>query len=59
MKLEKKSGTVAVGKVADMVVIDGDPLASIADVRKTVTTLRGGVVYRTRDAFEVVGVRPW
>jgi hypothetical protein len=59
MKLEKKWGTIAVGKAADMVVIDGDPLASIGDLRKTVTTLRGGVVYRTKDLFEVVGVRNW
>jgi imidazolonepropionase-like amidohydrolase len=59
MKVDRKTGTVAAGKAADLVVIDGDPLVNIADVRKTVTTVRGGVVYRSKDAFEAVGVRPW
>jgi hypothetical protein len=59
MKLDRKTGSIAEGKAADMVLIEGDPLARIADVRKTVTTVRGGVVYRTKDAFEAVGVRDW
>jgi hypothetical protein len=59
MKLEKRTGTIATGKVADLVVIDGDPLANVADVRKTVTTVRGGVVYRSKETFEAVGVRSW
>jgi hypothetical protein len=59
MKVERKTGTIAAGKAADLVVVDGDPLANIADVRKTVTTVRGGVVYRAKDAFEAVDIRPW
>ncbi len=59
MRLDRKSGSIARGKAADLVVIDGDPLANISDVRKTVTTVRGGVVYQAKDAFEVVGVTPW
>jgi len=59
MKLDKKSGSVAAGKVADLVVIDGDPLAHIADVRRTVTTVRGGVVYPTKETFATVGVKSW
>jgi hypothetical protein len=59
MKVDRKTGTIAAGKAADLVVVDGDPLANIADVRKTVTTVRGGVVYRSKDAFEAVDIRPW
>jgi hypothetical protein len=59
MKLDKKTGTIAAGKTADLAIVDGDPLANIADVRKTVTTVRGGVVYSSKDVFDVVGVRPW
>jgi hypothetical protein len=58
MKLEKKSGSIAVGKVADLAVVDGDPLANISDVRKVVTTVRGGVTYTAKDAFAAVGVQP-
>jgi hypothetical protein len=59
MKLEAKTGTVTAGKRADLVVIDGDPLANIGDVRRTVTTVRGGVVFPTKETFEAVSVRPW
>ena len=59
MKVDRKTGTVADGKAADLVVIDGDPLATIGDVRKTVTTVRGGVVYPSKETFAAVGVRPW
>jgi Amidohydrolase family len=59
MKLEKKTGTIAPGKAADLVIVDGDPLANVSDVRKVVTTLRGGVVFSAKDALATVGVRPW
>jgi hypothetical protein len=59
MKLDRKTGTIAAGKTADLVLIHGDPLANIADVAKTVLTVRGGVVYRTKDVFETVGVKNW
>jgi hypothetical protein len=58
MKAER-SGSVAQGKIADLVVVDGDPLASISDVRKTVMTFRGGVMYPAKELYETVGVAPW
>jgi len=59
MKLDKKTGSIAVGKIADLVVVDGDPLANISDVRKVVTTVRGGVVYQAKPVLESVGVAYW
>jgi hypothetical protein len=59
MKLDAKTGTVAVGKLADLAVIDGDPLANIADIHNVVTTLRAGVVYSSKDLFATVGVKYW
>lgn len=58
MKLGKKTGSVAVGKVADLVVVDGDPLANVGDVRNVVTTIRGGVSFASRDLLDVLGVKP-
>jgi imidazolonepropionase-like amidohydrolase len=37
-------GTLEPGKLADVVIVDGDPLADIYDVLKVVTTVKGGVV---------------
>jgi imidazolonepropionase-like amidohydrolase len=40
---ESRIGSITVGKQADLVVIDGDPSATIADVRKVVTVFKQGV----------------
>jgi imidazolonepropionase-like amidohydrolase len=55
---DKKWGTIAPGKAADLVVVDGDPLANIADVAFTVTAMRGGVTYDTNALYHAVGVEP-
>jgi hypothetical protein len=55
-KLENKTGSIAVGKAADLFVVDGDPLAQIADVRKVVSTMRGGVVFDAKALYSRVGV---
>jgi enamidase len=39
------TGSLAAGKQADLVVIDGDPSANIADIRKVVTVFKQGVAY--------------
>jgi imidazolonepropionase-like amidohydrolase len=58
MRQDKAFGTIAAGKRADLVVIDGDPLADLAQLRKVVTTMRGGVVYASGPLFEAVSVAP-
>jgi len=58
MTSAEKSGSIAAGKEADLVVIDGDPLADISQVRKTVYTLRSGVLYPARDLYAASGVGP-
>jgi enamidase len=40
---DSRIGTIAVGKQADLVVVDGDPSTTIADVRKVVTVFKQGV----------------
>ena len=42
---EDTIGTIAVGKQADLVVLDGDPSRTIADIRKVDTVFRLGVGY--------------
>lgn len=56
MKLDKKTGSIAVGKVADFALVDGDPLAKISDLRRVVTVVRDGVVFSSADVYESVGV---
>jgi imidazolonepropionase-like amidohydrolase len=55
---DKKWGSIAPGKVADLVVVDGDPLAKIDDIGRTVTTMRAGISYDTTALYQSVGVEP-
>src|SRR3954470_14821193 len=40
---EARIGSIAVGKQADIVVVDGDPSTTIADVRKVETVFKQGI----------------
>jgi imidazolonepropionase-like amidohydrolase len=43
--IERDVGTLEEGKLADFVVLDGDPLSRIADTLKIVAVAKGGVWY--------------
>jgi enamidase len=45
LKREARIGSLAVGKQADLVVIDGNPAASIADIRKVEIVFKQGIGY--------------
>lgn len=51
-------GSIAAGKLADLIVVDGDPLARIADIKKVETTVRAGVLYRSDDLYRELGISP-
>jgi len=51
---EDRIGTVAVGKQADLVVIDGNPAARMADIRKVKLVFKDGVGYDPAKLVESV-----
>jgi imidazolonepropionase-like amidohydrolase len=58
MQLDPELGSVAVGKRADLILIDGNPLDDIGDIRRVVLTIKDGVLYDTAELYRVLGVRP-
>ncbi|HRC56468.1 MAG TPA: amidohydrolase family protein, partial [Kofleriaceae bacterium] len=56
--MERQHGSIAVGEIADLVVIEGDPLARIADLGNTVTVMRAGIAYSCGALYAAIGVRP-
>jgi imidazolonepropionase-like amidohydrolase len=51
-------GALEAGKAADLLVVDGDPLAKIEDLEKTVATVRSGTVYDDAELWNAVSIRP-
>lgn len=45
---QSQIGTLEPGKLADLVIIDGDPLSNIFDLKKVVTTIKGGDIVSDR-----------
>jgi imidazolonepropionase-like amidohydrolase len=51
-------GVIAPGKLADMVLIDGDPTRNIADIEKVDMTIKGGKVYEAAKLERALGIIP-
>jgi imidazolonepropionase-like amidohydrolase len=58
MKREKTSGSIAPGKDADLVIVDGDPLANMRDIRNVVTVVKSGTVVDARAAQGALSIAP-
>jgi imidazolonepropionase-like amidohydrolase len=58
MKREKNLGTVAPGKLADVILVDGDPTVDIRDIRRVVLTVKDGTVYDPAKLWAEIGVKP-
>ncbi len=58
MKQDQERGSIEVGKLADVILIDGNPAAHVGDVRRVKTVVKDGVVYQTADLDRAVGVQP-
>jgi imidazolonepropionase-like amidohydrolase len=56
--LDKEVGTLQVGKRADMLLLDGDPLADIRNTRRIAKTIAAGSVYDPAPLWESVGFTP-
>jgi imidazolonepropionase-like amidohydrolase len=56
--LDRERGTVAPGKLADMILIDGDPTAHIEDIHKIAIVIKGGHIYRPAQIETALGIAP-
>ena len=52
-----RSGSVSVGKDADLVLLDGNPLEDMSAIRRGVTVVKGEWLYRPEELYPAVGVR--
>lgn len=57
-KVDGERGTIAAGKLADLVLVDGAPDRNISDVRRTRLVIKNGVLYQPAAMWRELGVRP-
>lgn len=50
-----KYGTIAPGKVANLILIDGDPKKNIKDIRKVFLTIKEGKIYSPKKIYTAYG----
>jgi imidazolonepropionase-like amidohydrolase len=58
MGMEKDSGTIEVGKRADVILVDGNPLENISDIRKVSAVFAGGRMFQPAALWSSVGFKP-
>lgn len=51
-------GSITPGKLADVILVDGEPAAHIADIHRVNTVVKDGVVYQVADLDRALGVKP-
>jgi enamidase len=54
LESEDELGTIEIGKIADLVVVDGDPASKIQDIRKIEIVFKDGVGYDSQKLFDSV-----
>jgi hypothetical protein len=52
-------GSIAVGKRADLILVDGDPTRNIADIRNVALVIKNGTAYYPGDVYEALGIKPF
>ncbi|MGH8209643.1 MAG: amidohydrolase family protein, partial [Steroidobacteraceae bacterium] len=56
---DQSLGSIDVGKLADLVLIDGDPTKDISAVRRSRLVMKEGVIYFPSELYAAIGVRPF
>jgi hypothetical protein len=58
MKRDQELGSITPGKLADVILVDGDPSTHISDIRRVTMTVKDGVVYQNAALYQALGVKP-
>ena len=58
MGLEKELGTIEKGKRADLIIVNGNPLENIHNIRNVEFVISNGSMYKTSELWQSVGFKP-
>jgi imidazolonepropionase-like amidohydrolase len=51
-------GSIAVGKKADLILVDGNPVNDISNIRNTKLVIANGRLYNPADLYKAISVKP-
>jgi imidazolonepropionase-like amidohydrolase len=57
MKHDDARGSIAPGKLADVILVDGDPATNISDIRRVELVVKDGVIYRSAELYKALGIK--
>jgi hypothetical protein len=57
-KRDQELGSIAPGKLADMVLVDGDPAQRIGDIRRPTLVIKNGAFYEPAALYKALGIKP-
>lgn len=52
----KRLGTLEAGKLAELTLVNGEPLAEMSNIRRVVLTVKGSVIYEAHEMQEAIDV---
>ncbi|MCT6698146.1 amidohydrolase family protein [Rheinheimera sp. 4Y26] len=58
-KVEATKGQIAVGKDADLLLVEGDPTKNIGDIRKLALVITQGKAMYPTDIYQALGIKPF
>jgi hypothetical protein len=58
LKQENELGSIAPGKRADFLLVEGNPAEHISDIRRCRLVMKNGVLYKSADVYGAVGIKP-
>jgi len=58
MRMQGEAGTIELGKRADLIIVDGNPLENISNIRRVETVITTGRVYDSVSLWQSVGFEP-
>ena len=55
--VESELGSINEGKLADMILVDGNPLEDIRNIRRVEFTIKDGNIYDCKKLYEAIGIK--
>jgi hypothetical protein len=58
LKQDRELGSIAPGKRADLVLVEGNPAEHISDIRRCRLVMKNGVEYNSAELYSAAGIKP-